>query len=125
LNEVQKANSYIDSSELVANIKEYLIEKINEKISLDDICKHFGVGQTALMKKFRIETNQTVIEYFNELKIGRAKELIGKTSKSFSAISDELGFSSINYFSKLFKSKTGMTLTEYSMQVSKRKFYSE
>lgn len=120
LNENQKANNYIDSSRLVADIKVYLSEHVNEKVMLEEICRHFGVGQTALMQKFRLETNQTVIEYFNELKIARAKVLLQNTSKSFTDIADELGFSSINYFSKLFKAKTGMTLTEFSRLSSKR-----
>jgi len=120
LNENQKANNYIDGSRLVADVKEYLSERVNEKVTLDEICRKFGVGQTALMQKFRLETNQTVIEYFNELKIARAKVLLKNTSKSFTDIADELGFSSINYFSKLFKSKTGMTLTEFSRLSSKR-----
>ena len=120
LNENQKANNYIDGSRLVSNVKSYLTEHVNEKVTLDEICKHFGVGQTALMQKFRVETNQTVIEYFNEQKIARAKVLLQNTSKSFTDIADELGFSSINYFSKLFKAKTGMTLTEFSKLSSKR-----
>lgn len=120
LNENQKASNYIDGSRLVADVKAYLSERVCEKVSLEEICRHFGVGQTALMQKFRLETNQTVIEYFNELKIAHAKYLIQNSSKSFSIISDELGFSSINYFSKLFKAKTGMTLTEFSRLSSKR-----
>ena len=120
LNENQKANNYIDGSRLIADVKAYLSEHVTEKVTLDEICRHFGVGQTALMQKFRIETNQTVIEYFNELKIAKAKELLQNTSKSFTDIADELGFSSINYFSKLFKAKTGMTLTEFSKLSSKR-----
>lgn len=120
LNEDQKANNYINGMQLVADVKSYLTEHVNEKVTLDEICKHFGVGQTALMQKFRLETNRTVIEYFNDLKIAKAKVLLQNTSKSFTDISDELGFSSINYFSKLFKLKTGMTLTEFSKISSKR-----
>ena len=119
-NENQKANNYIDGSRLVADVKSYLSERVDEKVTLDEICRHFGIGQTALMQKFRIETNQTVIEYFNELKIARAKVLLQNSSKSFTDIADELGFYSINYFSKLFKAKTGMTLTEFSKISSKR-----
>ncbi len=120
LNENQKANNYIDGSRLVADVKAYLSERVNEKVTLEEICRHFGIGQTALMQKFRLETNQTVIEYFNELKIARAKVLLQNSSKSFTDIADELGFSSINYFSKLFKAKTGLTLTEFSRLSSKR-----
>ena len=40
-----------------------------------------------------------------------------ENEKNFTQISDELGFSSIHYFSRLFKKKTGMTLTEYRSSV--------
>jgi AraC-like DNA-binding protein len=46
--------------------------------------------------------------------------MISNSSATFTDISEKLGFSSLNYFSKLFKKKTGMTLTEYSCLASKR-----
>ena len=72
------------------------------------------------MEKFRKETNKTVIEYFNELKVGLAMDMIRNSGNSFTEISEELGFSTLNYFSKLFKAKTGMTLTDFSRLTSKR-----
>ena len=54
---------------------------------------------------------------FNNIKIEKAKEYIRENEKNFTQISDELGFTSIHYFSRLFKKKTGMTLTEYRSSV--------
>ena len=51
------------------------------------------------------------------MKIEKAKEYIRENEMNFTQISDELGFSSIHYFSRLFKKKTGMTLTEYRSSV--------
>ena len=49
--------------------------------------------------------------------VKKAKEYIRENEKNFTQISDELGFTSIHYFSRLFKKKTGMTLTEYRSSV--------
>ena len=49
------------------------------------------------------------------------KKKIQKTSDSFTEIAESLGFSSVNYFSRVFKSKTGVTPTEYSRHASKRR----
>jgi len=62
-----------------------------------------------------------VIEYFTELKIIEAKKKISRSAGSFTEIAEGLGFSSLNYFSKVFRAKTGMTPTEYSRYSSKRR----
>lgn len=121
LDESNKVSRYLDESRLVAEVKRYLSEQIAEQLTVHDICTHFGVSQTTLTRKFRHEVNQGVIEYFTECKIAAAKERIRKSSGSFTEISDALGFSSVNYFSKVFKAQTGMTPTEYSKHVSKRR----
>ena len=120
INEGQKISSMLETSALVRDIKDYLTRHVCDRIRIEDLCLEFGISQTVLMEKFHKETNKTVIEYFNELKIGRAMDLIRGGMGSFTEISEVLGFSSISYFSKLFKSKTGMTLTEFSRLASKR-----
>ena len=120
INESQKISMRLEESILVGGVKDYLAEHIGEQVRIEDICKCFGISTTVLLEKFKRETNKTIIEYFNELKIGRAKDMIRNTPKSFTEISETLGFTSLNYFSKLFKAKTGMTLTGFSRIASKR-----
>ena len=52
-----------------------------------------------------------------EFTLEKAKELIRENDKNFTQISEELGFSTVHYFSRLFKKKTGMTPTEYRSSV--------
>lgn len=125
INENQKISKKIEESILVNGIKEYLSERVGEQIKIGDLCKHFGISATVLSEKFKKETNKTLIEYFNELKIGRAMDMIRNSTDNFTEISDALGYSSLNYFSKMFKAKTGMTLTEFSCLVSKRDILSK
>lgn len=121
MDESQKVSRFMDESKLVSDVKKYLEEHLSEPLTVPDICTVFGVSQTALMKKFRRETDQGIMEYFTDLRIQEAKKRIQRSSDSFTVIAENLGFSSVNYFSKVFKSKTGLTPTEYSKHVSKRR----
>ena len=57
------------------------------------------------------------IACFIGFKIHAAKEMIRTSSMSFTQISQQLGFQSLHYFSKLFKEKTGMTPSEYAKTI--------
>jgi YesN/AraC family two-component response regulator len=58
-----------------------------------------------------------VKEYFNKLKIDQAKSLIREEQHNFTEIAELLGYSSVHYFSKQFKSLTDMAPTEYARSV--------
>jgi len=118
--ETQKVNTYLESSALVDGVKAYLASHLDAQLSMTEICSEFGVSQSALSKKFYSETRRTVIEYHTALRLNEAKRRIRETGESFGAIADSMGFSSSNYFSKVFKKHTGMTPTEYSKYVSKQ-----
>ena len=117
--QAEKANHHKDSTRLVEDVKQYLASHLSAQPSVKEICAAFGVSQTALMKKFRAQTDKGLMEYYGDLKIQEAKRLIRSTPKSFTEIAEALGFSSVNYFSKVFKQKTGLTPTEFSRYVSK------
>ncbi|MBR5122895.1 MAG: helix-turn-helix transcriptional regulator, partial [Anaerotignum sp.] len=74
------------------------------------------------MQKFRQKTGHSLMEYFMQMKLSEAQRRIAVRDVTFTEISEELGFSSVNYFSKVFKQKTGMTPTEYSRRLSKEHF---
>ena len=118
--EDQKVNRHLDDSRLIKEIKKYLSEHVCEQLSVRDICNNFGISQTALTTKFRKEVQQGIMEYFTDLKVEAAKEKIRAGEKRFTEIAEELGFSSVNYFSRVFKNRTHITPTEYSKYVSKR-----
>ena len=120
IDESQKANRYIDESAFIENVKKFLEEHVTESITISRICTEFCISQTTLMKKFRRETGQGIMDYFTNQKIAEAKRLIRSTSKSFAEIAETLGFNSPNYFSRVFKAREGITPTEYSKSVSKR-----
>ena len=119
--ESQKVNAFLEASTLAERVKEYLEAHVCDRITVSDVCARFGMSQTGLMRAFKRSTGRTLMDYLTDLKIEEAKKRIRKSTARFTELSEELGFSSVNYFSKVFKARVGMTPTEYSRQVSKRK----
>lgn len=83
-------------------------ENIEEKINLEELAREYNIGYSYFRKMFKKYVGVSPHHYHLELKIIRAKEMILTTDKSIKEISFELGFQSIHYFSRIFKSKMGV-----------------
>jgi YesN/AraC family two-component response regulator len=99
----------------------YINLHFNESINLQSVADEIGFNRTYLAKKFKSEINLSVIDYIQKKRIDEAKFLIDLGRLSTTEIGLQVGFSSYNYFCKVFKEITGMTATEYkrSKQVEK------
>lgn len=104
-------------NELLNDILLYIDNNIYEKISVSTLCEHFCISTSMLHSLFRKNMNNTAKNYINELKLSKSKELIRNSTHTLSEISEMLGFSSIHYFSKKFKSYFNISPTEYSKSI--------
>ena len=104
-------------NEVFDKIVKYMEDNIGKQLLLSEICRDNLVGRSYLQKLFREKTGGGAIDYFNRLKINAAKRMIRESSGNFTEISMKLGYNSIHYFSRQFKSMTGMTLSEYASSV--------
>lgn len=107
---------------IVDNILDILNDKLSraEKINLDEISFKLGFSKSYIKTQFKKSTGKSVIQYYIDLKIDKAKELLSQNKFTISEIADELGFGSIFYFSRQFKLHTDMSPSEYlnSIKVS-------
>lgn len=74
-----------------------------------DFCTVQGVSYSALRQAFKLHTGLAPHEYQLELRVSEAKKLLAGTGLPVKAIADKLGFQSAYYFSRLFKTKTGLS----------------
>lgn len=121
LSEQTKVNQFNHESRLVKQINRFLYENRFRSLSIDGVAAHFGINAVTMMKLYKRETGTSILDHFLDLKIWEAEQLIVRTDCNFTQISENLGFSSINYFSKTFKKRTGLTPTEFSQQKTKRR----
>lgn len=104
-------------NEFLNRVQQYLEANIQRRLTLSDICRDNLVGRSYLQKVFREKTGGGAMEYFGNLKIQKAKEMIRQGSHNFTEIAALLGYNSIHYFSRHFKKVTGMTPSEYASSV--------
>ncbi|GAD79976.1 helix-turn-helix domain-containing protein [Vibrio ezurae] len=71
--------------------------------------QELGLSPYYLSDLLKRETGKTALEYIHLFLIERAKSLIVEDNLSITQIACDLGFEYPQYFSKLFKSKTGMS----------------
>ena len=105
---------------IVESIQQILAENIYGDIFLADILKKLCFSKSFLTQLFHKHTGYSIMEYYMNLKIAEAQRLISERELSFSEIADRLSFSTIHYFSYVFKKKTRMTPSEYRRSVQSR-----
>jgi len=97
----------------VANVVKVLSENVFLPLSIDQICKKTNYSRSYLFREFKAETGKSIIQYFIDLKIEKAKELLRENDLSIKEISEKLAFDTPNYFSKTFRKLTAFTPTAY------------
>lgn len=96
-------------------IETYMQANIHTNLTVDDILAASGLSLSTLKRIFRQQADCGIIHYFLKLKINESKRLLLDTDLTVSQISDQLGFSSVHYFSNLFKKYTGVSPKQYAM----------
>ncbi|MEE1315399.1 MAG: AraC family transcriptional regulator [Faecalimonas sp.] len=102
-----------NSTDVFQRVTEYMDSNLSERLTIEQICRENMIGRTQLQKIFQKEASMGVIEYFSKMKIDSAKHMIRIGRMNFTQISEQLGYSSIHYFSRQFKKITGMTPSDY------------
>lgn len=98
-------------------ILNYMNAHIGESLTIEQICHDNLLGRSQLQRLFRSKCDCGIIDYFSNLKITRAKEMIREKNMNFTQIADALGYTSIHYFSRQFKKITGMSPSEYALSI--------
>jgi len=102
-------------------VTDYMMRNIRKSLTLHDICAELGFSESSLKRLVRQTCGQSPLGYFTELKIAQAEWLIQHSSMNMTQIAEQLGFSSVHYFSRVFKQKKGETPTQFKQFSDKGK----
>jgi transcriptional regulator GlxA family with amidase domain len=94
-----------------------MADRIDKNINFSELADELDVGYSWFRKMFRHYTGFAPAQYFLELKVNKAKDLLINTPLSVKEIAVITGFESQFYFSKFFKKRMGFSpiqLREYS-----------
>jgi two-component system response regulator YesN len=112
INEI-KQTRYSNATVLVNRAINFIQYHYDEKISLDDVAQKLHLSKHYLCSVFKKATGENMSLYINKLRIEKAKSLLLEQNGMAKEIFEEVGYSNQQYFSKVFKRITGMTVMEY------------
>lgn len=114
----QKVNSYNNRSIKLVLRKavDFLHAHYHEQISLNEVAEHAFVSTYYISRMFKRETGKNFVDYLNDIRIEKAKELLKDVSLKNYEVAEKVGIPDAHYFSRLFKKHVGLTPTEFREQ---------
>ncbi|WP_161601465.1 response regulator [Paenibacillus luteus] len=109
LNSEMSANRHT----LVAQIHQFLQERLSEDVSLQAIADYVYMHPTHVSKVFKRETGETISDYLLRLRMNNAVVLLKDSRYKIYEIASHLGYKNPTYFIKVFKERFGVTPQEF------------
>ena len=95
--------------QLVQKAKVALQKHVYDDVDMESLSVSLGLGYSRLSKIFKRYTGLSPHQYYLQLKINRAKELLQAKQYSIKEVAFRLSFENPYYFSRIFKKKTGLS----------------
>jgi AraC-like DNA-binding protein len=90
-------------------IVNYIDFHFTEDLSLSTLSERFSMNPSYLSMLFKKKTQSTLTDYINSKRIDFSKRLLETTTFPINNIAREIGFEDVNYYTRLFRKKTGTT----------------
>ncbi|TDQ08101.1 AraC family transcriptional regulator [Pedobacter metabolipauper] len=98
---------------LISKAKFIIQESTEENLDMETVASQLPMGYSLFRKIFKKFTGLSPNQYYIDIRIERAKQLLETTLLNISEIGFQTGFETVSYFSKVFKDKTGVSPKEY------------
>ena len=95
---------------------DYINRRIQEPITVDDICGAVHMSKYHFCRRFKAMTGLTPMAYVLQTRLALAKDMLRRTEESVLRISESCGFGSQAHFCRVFRQATGMSPLQYRKQ---------
>lgn len=103
-----------NTKKLAEEAKQYIADHYSESgLSVDDICKHLGVGTSYFSSVFKKDTGVSFVTYLTNVRMDEAKRLLDTTDEKSYVIAGLVGYDEPNYFSYVFKKHFSVSPSKY------------
>ena len=95
------------------SVTQWLKKRLQEPYSLARLAQAFHVSPRTLMRRVKAETGHSPLTLLQQARINQAKQLLQSTTWSIAKIVEEVGYSDVATFSRLFSREVGETPARY------------
>jgi AraC-like DNA-binding protein len=101
---------------IVRQASEFIEQNLLRSISPEDVAEHAGVSASHLFALFRRQVGCSPIRYQTELRLRAASRMLIE-GRSVTDAARETGFTSLHYFSRLFRKRLGMSPSVFARRI--------
>ncbi len=109
LEQVSAESAISSNNSRMHYVLHYIHEHLVEKIPVDALSRKAYLSRNMFFKWFREQFGITPLEYINRERIKLARQLLADKRNSITSVSQQCGFSDVNYFIRTFKKVEGAT----------------
>lgn len=102
-----------DKQQKVAPAVDYILQNYNKKITNDGLAAMTGLSTVYFRKLFTEVMGLSPVAYAHEIRIQKAKEMLGSDYGSLTDLAQSLGYANLYDFSRDFKKHTGRAPSKY------------
>ena len=95
--------------DFINHLNSFIDEHISEKIIVKDIYRYFQISRSSLYEYLKTYLDCGLSDYILNRKINYTKNLLINSKIKIGELSEKAGFSDYNYFSRVFRKKTGVS----------------
>lgn len=111
---VIQANKARYSEGLLGNIRRYVDDNyLDYSFTVKRLAAEFGMSESNISHYYKNATGHNISDYINDLRIGKAKELLTGTDLSVREIVDRIGYSDVSSFTRKFRLTIGVSPGSY------------
>jgi AraC-like DNA-binding protein len=103
----------ISKNKIIHSARFKLHEMINSAVDLETIARELNMSYPLFRKSFKEIVGVSPGQYHLGIRIDKACRLLKETNLTMTEISYQLGFETEFYFSRIFKTKTGVSPSRY------------
>jgi len=108
--------------ELIISLQEHMHRDFNTNLYMKKLGDSFDLSQRSLNRRFKKATGLSPVQYLQQIRLDKAKELLKTTNLNIAEVADQVGYSDNAYFSALFKRQISLSPGEYRRLVRKKIF---
>ena len=90
-----------------------MTQHYNQSITLEDVALHVGLNTTYFRHLFKQEMCVSFKEYLTHLRLANARQLLANSDMSVHQVIEEVGYTNISQFYRIFRQHYHMTPAEY------------
>ena len=108
-----RPNSVYAIDDVIKKVQIYIERNYQKNLSQEFLSSLFYINRSYLSTLFRERTGEKFVDYLNDVRIERSKELLISTDRKMYQIAKAVGYDNVKYFFRIFKKREKMTPEEY------------